>query len=47
MICKAFANGSIANIKFSKFQLSKMIQLREYPLKCMLHPHSHKINDKI
>ena len=25
-ICKAFANGSSANIKFSKTQLSKMIQ---------------------
>ena len=25
-ICKAFAKGSLANIKFSKTQLSKMIQ---------------------
>ena len=25
-ICKAFTNGSSANIKFSKTQLSKMIQ---------------------
>ena len=25
-ICKAFVNGSSANIKFSKTQLSKMIQ---------------------
>ena len=24
--CKAFANGSLANIKFSKTQLPKMIQ---------------------
>ena len=28
-ICKAFANGSSANIKFSKTQLSKMIQSGE------------------
>ena len=27
-ICKAFANGSLANIKYSKAQFSKMIQLR-------------------
>ena len=26
-ICKAFANGSSANIKFSKTQLSKILQL--------------------
>ena len=26
-ICKAFANGLPANIKFSKTQLSKMLQL--------------------
>ena len=26
-ICKAFANGSSANIKFSKTQLSKIVQL--------------------
>ena len=26
-ICKAFANGSTANIKFSKTQFSKMVQL--------------------
>ena len=25
-ICKAFANGSLANIKFSKTQLPKMMQ---------------------
>ena len=28
-ICKDFGNGSSANIKFSKIQLSKMIQLGE------------------
>ena len=28
-ICKAFANGLSANIKFSKNQLSKMVQLSE------------------
>ena len=28
-LCKAFANGSSANIKFSKTQLPKMIQLGE------------------
>ena len=27
-ICKAFANGSSANVKFPKPQLPKMIQLR-------------------
>ena len=26
-ICKAFANGSLANIKFSKSQLSKMMRI--------------------
>ena len=26
-ICKAFANGSSANIKFSKTQVSKIVQL--------------------
>ena len=26
-ICKAFANGSSANIKFSKIQLSKIVKL--------------------
>ena len=26
-ICKAFANGLLANIKFSKTQLSKLVQL--------------------
>ena len=35
-ICKAFANGSSANIKFSKTQLSKMIQsggvVRDIPI---------------
>ena len=29
-ICKAFANGSSANIKFSKTWLSKMVQLRGF-----------------
>ena len=26
-ICKAFANGSSANIKFSKYQFSQIVQL--------------------
>ena len=29
-ICKAFANGSSANVKFSKSQLSKMVQLGRF-----------------
>ena len=29
-LCKAFANGSPANIKLSKTQLSKMIQLQGF-----------------
>ena len=29
-ICKAFANGSSANLKLSKTQLSKMVQLRGF-----------------
>ena len=29
-ICKSFANGSTANIKLSKPQLSKMVQLGEF-----------------
>ena len=28
-LCKAFANGSSANIKFSKTKLSKIVQLGE------------------
>ena len=28
--CKAFANGSLANIKLSKTQLSKMVQVGRF-----------------
>ena len=29
-VCKAFANGSLANIKLSKTALSKMVQLGRF-----------------
>ena len=29
-VCKAFANGSSANVKFSKTQLSKIVQLGRF-----------------
>ena len=29
-LCKAFANGSLTNIKFSKMQLFKMVQLGRF-----------------
>ena len=40
-ICKAFANSSLANIKFSKMQLSKIKQLGAFIIG--LHTFSKKI----
>ena len=44
--CKAFANYSTANIKLSKTQLSKMVQLEDFSLSSSTIDWSRKINVK-
>ena len=45
-LCKAFANYSTANIKLSKTQLSKMVQLEDFSLSSSTIDGSRKINVK-